>query len=87
MGALFTFASGALGMLYGGVDGGLSNDTMSLECQGTSGRATARDATAEFRLWTLKSKLDILNDTLKDENNYAMPRFNVALRGLRVAAP
>ena len=36
---------------------------------------------------TLKSKLDILNDTLKDENNYAMPRFNVALKGLRSAAP
>jgi len=45
-------------MLYGGVDGGLSNDTMSLECQGTLGRATARDATAEFRLWTLNAKLD-----------------------------
>jgi predicted dehydrogenase len=58
VGAVFTFASGALGILYGGIDGGLSNDTMSLECQGTLGRATARDATAEFRLWTLKSKLD-----------------------------
>ena len=58
LGAVLTFASGALGILYGGVDGGLSNDTMSLECQGASGRATARDATAEFRLWTLESKLD-----------------------------
>ena len=35
----------------------------------------------------LKTKLDALNDTLKDENNYAMPRFNAALKGLRVAAP
>lgn len=35
----------------------------------------------------LKTKLDTLNDTLKDENNYAMPRFNAALKGLRVAAP
>jgi predicted dehydrogenase len=58
VGAVFTFASGALGMLYGGIDGALSNDTMSLEVQGTLGRATARDATAEFRLWTLESKLD-----------------------------
>lgn len=58
VGALFTFDSGALGMLYGGVDGALSTDTMSLECQGTLGRATARDATAEFRLSTIDSKLD-----------------------------
>ncbi len=58
LGALLTFESGALGMLYGGVDGALSNDTMLLECQGTHGRATARDATAEFRLSTLDSKLD-----------------------------
>ena len=35
----------------------------------------------------LKTKLDTLNDTLKDENNYAMPRFNSALKNLRVAAP
>ncbi len=35
----------------------------------------------------LKTKLDGLNDTLKDENNYAMPRFTVALKGLRSAAP
>jgi predicted dehydrogenase len=58
VGALFTFASGAIGMLHGGVDGGLSNDTMGLECQGTLGRTMARDATAEFRLWTMNSKLD-----------------------------
>ena len=35
----------------------------------------------------LKAKLDTLNDTLKDENNYAMPRFTAALKGLRTAAP
>jgi len=35
----------------------------------------------------LKAKLDTLNDTLKDENNYAMPRFNSALKNLRVSAP
>ncbi|MEP6939922.1 MAG: multiheme c-type cytochrome [Rudaea sp.] len=35
----------------------------------------------------LKAKLDTLNDTLKDENNYAMPRFIAALNGLRTAAP
>jgi len=35
----------------------------------------------------LKTKLDALNDTLKDENNYAMPRFTVAMKGLRSAAP
>jgi predicted dehydrogenase len=58
VGALFSYESGAMGMLYGGVDGGLSNDTMSLECQGALGRTSARDATAEFRLWTLDSKLD-----------------------------
>ena len=58
IGALFTFESGATGMLYGVVDGSLSNDTMSLECQGTLGRTTARDATGEFRLSTLDSKLD-----------------------------
>jgi predicted dehydrogenase len=58
VGALFTFESGAMGVLYGGVDGGLSNDTMSLEVQGTLGRATGRDATQEFRLWTLDSRLD-----------------------------
>lgn len=58
VGALFTFESGAMGMLYGGVDGALSDDTMSLECQGTLGRTTARDATREFRLSTLDSKLD-----------------------------
>jgi myo-inositol 2-dehydrogenase / D-chiro-inositol 1-dehydrogenase len=58
VGAVLTFASGAIGVLHGGVDGGLSNDTMSLECQGTLGRAMARDATGEFRLWTLDSKLD-----------------------------
>jgi predicted dehydrogenase len=58
VGALFGYESGAMGMLYGGVDGGLSNDTMSLECQGALGRTSARDATAEFRLWTLESKLD-----------------------------
>ncbi len=58
VGALFGFASGAMGMLYGGVDGALSNDTMSLECQGTLGRTSARDATAEFRLWTVDSRLD-----------------------------
>jgi predicted dehydrogenase len=58
LGALFRFESGALGMLYGGVDGGLSNDTMALEVQGTDGRAIGRDATQEFRLWTLDSKLD-----------------------------
>jgi predicted dehydrogenase len=58
IGAVFTYASGALGMLYGGIDGALSNETMSLEVQGTLGRAIGRDATQEFRLWTLDSKLD-----------------------------
>lgn len=58
LGALFSYESGAMGMLYGGVDGGVSNDTMSLECQGILGRTSARDATAEFRLSTLDSKLD-----------------------------
>jgi predicted dehydrogenase len=58
VGALFTFRGGAMGVLQGGVDGGLSNDTMWLECQGTLGRTTARDATAEFRLSTIGSALD-----------------------------
>ncbi len=58
VGALFSFESGAIGTLLGGVDGALSNDTMWLECQGTLGRTTARDASAEFRLSTLNSKLD-----------------------------
>ncbi len=31
---------------------------MSLECQGTRGRATAKDATAEFRLSTIGPELD-----------------------------
>lgn len=73
IGALFTFRSGALGLLQGGPDGGLSNDTMWLECQGTLGRTTARDATAEFRLSTIASKLDriwtpFFGDV--DENNF-----------------
>lgn len=35
----------------------------------------------------LHAKLDALYDTVKDENNYAMPRFNSALKSLRAAAP
>ena len=58
IGALLEFESGALGMLYGGVDGPLSDDTMSLECQGVDGRAVARDATGGFRLWRHDTKLD-----------------------------
>jgi predicted dehydrogenase len=73
VGALFTFRSGAMGLLQGGVDGGLSNDTMWLECQGTLGRTTARDATAEFRLSTIASKLDRVWTPFfadVDENNF-----------------
>jgi predicted dehydrogenase len=58
IGALLTFASGAIGIVYGGCDGTLSNDVMLLECQGALGRATARDVTAEFRLSTIASKFD-----------------------------
>jgi predicted dehydrogenase len=58
VGAVLTFDSGALGIVYGGVDGALSNDVMMLECQGTLGRATARDATVAFRLSTIGSDLD-----------------------------
>ncbi len=35
----------------------------------------------------LHAKLDALYDAVKDENNYAMPRFNSALNSLRAAAP
>lgn len=35
----------------------------------------------------LHGKLDALYDTVKDENNYAMPRFQGALKALRAAAP
>ncbi len=35
----------------------------------------------------LKARLDTLNDTLKDENNYAMPRFTTALNNLSAASP
>jgi Cytochrome c554 and c-prime len=35
----------------------------------------------------LHKKLDALYDTVKDENNYAMPRFQGALKELRAAAP
>jgi hypothetical protein len=35
----------------------------------------------------LHAKLDALYDTVKDENNYAMARFNGALKDLRTAAP
>jgi predicted dehydrogenase len=58
VGAVLSFESGALGILYGGVDGALSDDVMLLECQGTLGRATVRDATAEFKLSTIGSDLD-----------------------------
>jgi predicted dehydrogenase len=73
VGALLTFESGAIGVLYGGIDGGLSNDTMSLEIQGTLGRASGRDATQEFRLWTLGSSLDRVWTPFFadiDENNF-----------------
>ena len=73
VGALFTFASGAMGVLQGGVDGGLTNDTMWLECQGTVGRTTARDATAEFRLSTIGGGLDQVWTPFfadVDENNF-----------------
>jgi len=73
VGALFGFESGAVGMLFGGIDGALSNDTMSLECQGTLGRTSARDATAEFRLSTLDSSLDRIWTPFfadVDENNF-----------------
>jgi myo-inositol 2-dehydrogenase / D-chiro-inositol 1-dehydrogenase len=58
VGAVLTFESGALGVIYGGVDGSLSNDVMMLECQGTLARATARDVTAEFRLSKIGQSLD-----------------------------
>ena len=35
----------------------------------------------------LHAKLDALYDTVKDENNYAMARFDGALKDLRTAAP
>jgi len=35
----------------------------------------------------LHTKLDALYDTVKDENNYAMTRFDGALQDLRTAAP
>jgi len=73
VGALFTFRSGAMGLLQGGVDGGLTNDTMWLECQGTLGRTTARDATAEFRLSTIGGGLDRIWTPFfadVDENNF-----------------
>ena len=73
VGVLMRFASGALGMLYGGVDGPLSDDTMALECQGVSGRAVARDATGGFRLWSVDSKLDRIWTPFfadVDENNF-----------------
>jgi predicted dehydrogenase len=47
IGAILGFHSRAIGIAHGGVDGTLSNDVMVLECEGSLGRATARDATAE----------------------------------------
>ena len=35
----------------------------------------------------LHAKLDALYETVKDENNYAMARFDGALKDLRTAAP
>ena len=35
----------------------------------------------------LHARLDALYDAVKDENNYAMARFNGALKDLRTAAP
>ena len=57
VGAVLTFDRRALGIQYGGVDGALSDDVMTLECRGTLGQATARDPTAEFRLSTIGSDL------------------------------
>jgi predicted dehydrogenase len=48
--ALLRFESGAGGVVMGGTDGPISSDIMTLQIQGTLGRATVSDGVREFEL-------------------------------------